>query len=105
MSSVTLTDIAKAKAFALWAKSAIGYEPTITNYDNEYLEIDFSKTEIKAWTKYFDGLILKGLKPSPPGTVPPAVQIRFGKVLIPWASRYIIALLVGGFIIGRISKR
>jgi len=105
MANITVLDYAKAKAFTLWAGHATGIEPEIINVDNKYLEIDFNKQEIQAWGKYLDQSIFKALKPAPPGTEPPTIQIRFGKVLLPWASRYIIALLIGGVIIGRLSKR
>lgn len=104
MNNIQLTDIAKAKAFALWAKSATGIEPEIINVDNQYLEIKFTNEEIQAWKRYLDSVLFKSVKPAA-GQPAPVVQIRFGEVLLPWASRYLIALIIAGVVLGRISKR
>ena len=100
---VTITDIAKAKAFALWAKSTIGIEPKIVNVNEQYLEIDFTQPEVKAWEKYFDKVLFSALRPDPNAEVS-TVQIRFGKILVPWATRYLVAIVIAGIVIGRLTK-
>jgi len=101
--SISLADYAKAKAFTLWVKSIIGKEPEIINVNEQYLEIDFKPDEIEAFKSYLDRQVGGLLVPKPTDQTPPTVQIRFGKILVPWSIQYLLPAIAGVFGLGYLT--
>ena len=93
--------LAKAKAIALGIKGMIGEEPSIYTYDT-YVEIDFSPQQQKKLIAYLDTQVKRLFGDAQAAA--PELQVRFGKVLIPWGVRYLLPVGVVLFGAGFMSN-
>lgn len=93
--------LAKAKAISLGIRGMIGEEPAIITYD-DYVEIDFTEEQRRKLIAYFDTHVQKLFRGGP--TDAPELQVRFGKVLIPWGVRYLAPVMFGVFAMGFMSR-
>lgn len=100
--AVTPVTWIKAKALTAWVKSAIGQEPTIQQFGNEYLEIDFTPEQQQLLRDYFNRQV-RGLFADKTAEAPD-LQVRFGKVLIPWATQYLAPIFAGVFAMGWMGR-
>lgn len=100
--AVTPLTWVKAKALTAWVKSAIGEEPTIRQYGNEYLEVDFTQAQQDKLKAYLNSQVV-GLF-SDKTKEPPDLQVRFGKVLVPWATAYLAPVFAGVFGMGWMAR-
>lgn len=100
--AVTPLTWVKAKALQAWVKSAIGEAPTIKQYGDQYLEIDFTPEQQQALREYLNVQVsgIFGDKSRPA----PDLQVRFGKVLIPWATQYLAPIFAGVFAMGWMGR-
>jgi len=101
--SISALDFAKAKAFTMWVKNIIGSEPAIINVNDQFLEIDFTEAEITAMKKWLDNQVGGLLKPRPVNVAPPTVQIKLGKIIVPWSVQYLFPIIAGVFGIGYLT--
>jgi len=99
--AVNVLTRAKTKAFQLWIKSIIGEEPAAIEYA-DHIEIDFTPAQVQKFKDYLHGQVRGSFVPT--DKPPPDVQIRFGKVLIPWSIETLAPLLAGSYGLGWLSK-
>lgn len=93
----SLADIGKAKAFALWVKSAIGEEPGIfINDDPDLVEIQWSVDQRDKMIAFLDKQVWD--------RQPSVVHLNIDKVLLPWALRYLVPGAAATFVAGMASK-
>lgn len=95
----SITDIAKAKAFALWVESQIGSSPEVY-IGPEFVEVRFTETQRNALIRWLDKQlwgVFEQKEDSP-------VKINFGSVLFPWGLRYVIPAALLIFAAGYASK-
>lgn len=99
--AVTPLTLAKAEAFRIWVKSIIGEKPQLNVYE-DYVEVDFTDEQRNKMITYLDKQVARTYRPS--DEPPPDLQIRFGKVLVPWSIKYMAPAMLGIFALGYIAN-
>lgn len=99
--AVSPITLAKAKAIQIGIRNMIGEEPALSVYDT-FAEIDFTEEQARKFREYLDSHVRKLFRDR--AVTPPELQIRFGKVLIPWGVSYLLPVLVASFAAGFMSN-
>lgn len=101
--SVTPLTWIKAKALTAWINSAIGETPEIKQYGNQYLEVTFTEQQQAKLKQYLNTQVV-GIFADKTGKEAPDLQVRFGAVLIPWATQYLAPIFAGVFAMGWMGR-
>lgn len=95
-------DVIKAEGIAIALGSMIGSRPAVVNIYDQYLEIQFSDQQRRAFMDYLDARVdpLFGGQQQPA----PTIQIKWGDVLIPWSVKYLAPAILAVFAMGFMSN-
>jgi len=100
--AVTPGDVLKAQAIAIGLGKMIGSTPAVVNVDGQYLEIQFSEAQKRAFIDYLDARVTPlyggGAQPAP------TIQVRWGDVLVPWSVKYLAPAILAVFAMGFLSS-
>ena len=99
--AVSLIDRAKATLAAKWVESVIGQQPPVIDH-GDYLEVDFTPEQIQLFKNYLNNQVRGAFTAT--NKKPPTVQIRFGKILIPWSIENLAPFFIGSFGLGYLTK-
>ncbi len=80
-------------------------EPPIVHYYPDYTEIDFSDNQVVKGKNFLDSQIISALKPKPTNAPLPKLQIRIGKIIVPWSMERGMPILAGSFGLGYLTKK
>jgi hypothetical protein len=97
-----MADILKAEGIAIALGTMIGSRPAVVNIDGQYLEIQFSEDQKRAFMAYLDQRVdpLFSNQPRPA----PTIQVRWGDVLVPWSIKYLAPAIVAVFAMGYMTN-
>ena len=99
--AVSPMTLVKAEAFRTWIKSLIGEKPELVVYQ-DYAEIKWTDEQRAKLMALLDDRVKRLFRPSDQAA--PELQIRFGKVLVPWSVRYIVPAALGVFALGAMTN-
>lgn len=80
----------------------IGERPEIVDYNGQYLEIDFTEQQKDKLISWLDTQVLRPFDRAPQAA--PDLQVRIGKVLVPWSVKYLVPIFGGVFLMGMLSN-
>jgi len=100
--AITPGDYIKAQAMAMTIGNMIGSTPAVVNVDGQYLEIQFTDAQKRAFIEYLDRAVrpLWSNEPRPA----PTVQVRWGDVLVPWSVKYLAPAILAVFAAGYLTN-
>lgn len=99
---ISPTDIIKAEAIAVALGAMIGSRPAVVNVDDQYLEVRFSDAQREQFIRYLDQRVQPLYSGKPQAA--PAVQVRWGDVLVPWSVKYLAPAILAVFAMGFLSN-
>lgn len=80
----------------------IGERPEIIDYNGQYLEIDFTDAQKDKLITWLDTQVQRPFAQTPRAA--PDLQVRIGKVLVPWSVKYLVPIFGGVFLMGMMSN-
>jgi hypothetical protein len=86
-----------AAAYGAWISSITGTTPQVYNMGNGQTKIVFDENEKAALTAWLDSN-LHGLMSA--SAIPDKVDYGLDAVMVPWALKYTVPIIVGAFIAG-----